>query len=221
MASTSFKSPTEASFEQEAATAFWKAKNLASNWSEKRIFADVQVIRKSQEKTEKHFKWKWSAILKFRIKIHFISRLSHTKYESHITALLHGHEVSCGSLVGLWEEGISDYYCTDTTADETRLAVAERAMERRMLKISVRDKIKNETIREMSGVQDIVLETRRSKMRWAGHVARMKDNRWTSRIIDWYSSEIRRPRRRPPTRWEDYIKKKGDRWKRLALNRQY
>ena len=81
-----------------------------------------------------------------------------------------------------------------TKADETRLAVAERAMERRMLKISIRDKIKNETIREMSGVQDIVLEARRSKMRWAGHVARLKDNRWTSRIIDWYSREIKRPK---------------------------
>ena len=109
-----------------------------------------------------------------------------------------------------------------TKADETRLAVVERAMERRMLKISIRDQIKNETIREMSGVQDIVLETRRSKMRWAGHVARVKDNRWTSRIIDWYPREIRRPRGRPATRWEDYIKKKeGGRWKRLALNRQY
>ena len=31
----------------------------------------------------------------------------------------------------------------------------------------------------------------------------------------------RRPGGRPPTRWEDFIKKKeGDRWKRLALNRK-
>ena len=101
------------------------------------------------------------------------------------------------------------------------LAVAERALERRMLKISIRDKIKNETIREMLGVQD-VLETRRSKMRWVGHVARMRDNRWTSRVIDWYTREMKRPRGRPPTRWEGYIRKKqGDRWKRLALKRQY
>ena len=35
-----------------------------------------------------------------------------------------------------------------TKADETRLVVAERAVERRMLRISIRDKIKNETIRE-------------------------------------------------------------------------
>ena len=28
-------------------------------------------------------------------------------------------------------------------------------------------------------------------MIWAGHVARMKDNRWTSRIIDWYPRETK------------------------------
>ena len=65
-----------------------------------------------------------------------------------------------------------------------------------MLKISIRDKIKNETIREMSGVQDIVLETRRSKMRFAEHIARMKHNRWTSRIIHWYPRKIKRKTRR-------------------------
>ena len=36
-----------------------------------------------------------------------------------------------------------------TKADETRLAVAERAMERRMIQIPIRDKIRNETIEKV------------------------------------------------------------------------
>ena len=41
-------------------------------------------------------------------------------------------------------------------------------------------------------------------------------------IPDFDPREIGRPRGRPPTRWEDFIKKKQeDRWKRLTLNRQY
>ncbi|VDP44861.1 unnamed protein product, partial [Soboliphyme baturini] len=59
-------------------------------------------------------------------------------------------------------------------------APTKRAMERRILGISLRDL---------------------SKIRWAGHVARLDDNRWTSRIVEWYPRERKRPLGRPPMRW--------------------
>uniref|UniRef100_K7F154 Reverse transcriptase domain-containing protein n=1 Tax=Pelodiscus sinensis TaxID=13735 RepID=K7F154_PELSI len=47
-----------------------------------------------------------------------------------------------------------------TKREEQRLLVAERAMERAMLGISLLDRILNEMIRERSGVKDIIVESR-------------------------------------------------------------
>ena len=32
----------------------------------------------------------------------------------------------------------------------------------------------------------IIQVVKQQKWRWAGHVSRMNDNRWTKRIIDWH-----------------------------------
>ena len=50
-----------------------------------------------------------------------------------------------------------------------------------MLVISLQDRVKSDVIRKKSKVIDIVDYVGRLKWRWAGHVARMKDNRWTKR----------------------------------------
>jgi len=42
------------------------------------------------------------------------------------------------------------------------------------------------------------------KWRWAGHVARMNDNRWTKRLTDWHE---KRSRKRPDSRWKDEIER--------------
>ncbi|VDM36776.1 unnamed protein product [Toxocara canis] len=70
-----------------------------------------------------------------------------------------------------------------------------------MLGVSVRDHMENETLRQMSRVADVVGITRRSKIRWAGYVARLADKRWTSRIAEWYPLDRKRPLGRPPRRW--------------------
>ncbi|KAG6938809.1 hypothetical protein G0U57_005271, partial [Chelydra serpentina] len=80
-----------------------------------------------------------------------------------------------------------------TKREEQWLLVAERAMERAMLGISLLDRIPNEIIRERSSVKDIVMESRHNKMRWAGHTARLTDNRWTAIIAEWYPREQKRP----------------------------
>ncbi|KAG6941071.1 hypothetical protein G0U57_007169, partial [Chelydra serpentina] len=72
-----------------------------------------------------------------------------------------------------------------TKIEEHQLSVTQRAMERTLLGISLRDHIPNETIRQQSGVRDVVVESRLSKMRWAGHVVRLSDNRWTAAVSEW------------------------------------
>ena len=109
---------------------------------------------------------------------------------------------------------------TPTKLEENILAVAERAMERRMLKVTLRDRIDNRALRKMSGVKDIVEMIRESKFRWAGHVARLEDNRWTSQIVDWYPRGCKRPRGRPPKRWDQYVTEvAGKNWRQIAKDR--
>jgi hypothetical protein len=50
-----------------------------------------------------------------------------------------------------------------------------------------------------------VEEVRRRKFRWAGHVARREDGRWTRRILQW-TPDGKRDRGRPNLRWVDSIR---------------
>ena len=108
-----------------------------------------------------------------------------------------------------------------TKKDAEKLAVTERAMERRLLKVSLRDRIPNKRIREMSKVKDVIHAATKSKLRWAGHVARRTDDRWTSSVTEWFPRDIKRTRGRPATQWEDSIAKEfGQQWRRLASDRR-
>ncbi|KAI8509970.1 hypothetical protein Bbelb_123980 [Branchiostoma belcheri] len=65
------------------------------------------------------------------------------------------------------------------------LRVAQRKMERIMLGITLRDRKRNSWIRLQTGVTDIITAVNTAKHRWAGHVARLQDNRWTLRATEW------------------------------------
>ena len=54
---------------------------------------------------------------------------------------------------------------------------------------------------------DWVTEQRRRKWRWAGHVARRTDGRWSTRTLHWIPIKGERARGRPATRWEDDLTK--------------
>ena len=100
---------------------------------------------------------------------------------------------------------------------ESSLRVAQRAMERAMLGITLSDGKRLIWIREKTITQVV----KQLKWRWAGHVARMNDNRWMKRLTDWHSYNEKRSRKRPDTRWKDEIEKfAGVAWQRLAQDRQ-
>ena len=107
-----------------------------------------------------------------------------------------------------------------TKADEEGLLITERAMERMLCKISRRDHVPNEEIRRRTEVKDVIRTAYDSKRRWAGHVARLSDDRWTSRITTWTPYDQKRPLGRPKTRWADPMTKKyGETWMRRAKDR--
>lgn len=94
-------------------------------------------------------------------------------------------------------------------------------MERSMLGISLRDRIPNTEIRRRTGVQDAVERITILKWNWAGHVARMTDNRWTKRITEWRPrQDAFRSRGRPPTRWADDLRRIETNWIQSAQDRE-
>ena len=88
-----------------------------------------------------------------------------------------------------------------------------------MLNIKLIDKIPHKEIREKTRVIDIPKFITRQKWRWAGHVERCQDNRWTKRCTNWRPTG-KRSRGRPSRRWEDDIQEKmGDDWREVTNNR--
>uniref|UniRef100_A0A0K0DF14 Reverse transcriptase domain-containing protein n=1 Tax=Angiostrongylus cantonensis TaxID=6313 RepID=A0A0K0DF14_ANGCA len=94
---------------------------------------------------------------------------------------------------------------------ERSLSVIERAVERTMLGVSrfaqVRDGIRSSDLRQRSKIKDAVLYAKLSKIRWAGHVMRMNDNRWTRTVSDWIPRDVKRIAGRASTRWSEFFTK--------------
>ena len=79
------------------------------------------------------------------------------------------------------------------------------------------DKIPSSEIRKRTKITDIIEYTLKQKWRWAGHIAKMKDNRWTT---EWRPRRGKRWRGRPSRRWQDdKTRKEGTTWVRKS-NRQ-
>ena len=101
-----------------------------------------------------------------------------------------------------------------------KLQVAQRSMERAMLGITRRDRKRIGWIREQTKVTDIIHRIKSLKWQWAGHIARRTDNRWTTKIVEWYPRGIVRPRRRPDMRWDyDIVNMAGRKWHQTAKDR--
>ena len=62
-----------------------------------------------------------------------------------------------------------------------KMEVCQRKMERKMLGLKQIDRIPNSTIKERTKVDNILKVITKTKWKWAGHVARMNNNRWTVR----------------------------------------
>jgi hypothetical protein len=52
-----------------------------------------------------------------------------------------------------------------------------------MLGVSLRDRIRNQVIRQRTKVIDIAHRISILKWQWAGHISRRTDNRWGKRVL--------------------------------------
>uniref|UniRef100_W6NFP0 Endonuclease-reverse transcriptase n=1 Tax=Haemonchus contortus TaxID=6289 RepID=W6NFP0_HAECO len=93
--------------------------------------------------------------------------------------------------------------------DEHAVSVAQRALGRTMLGISlytqVQKGVRSSELRQRTKIRDAVNYAKKSKIRWAGHVMRYSDDRWTRAVTDRIPRDIKRTPGRPPTRWSDFF----------------
>lgn len=107
-----------------------------------------------------------------------------------------------------------------TKAIMNKMKVAQRAMERKIVGITLADRKTNEWLRKRSKVEDIAIRIASQKWQWAGHVARMSD-KWSKKILDWRPWGRRRGVGRPMMRWADEIRKTaGTKWQEVAQDRK-
>ena len=94
-------------------------------------------------------------------------------------------------------------------------------MERSMLNITYEDRNTNVWVREKTKVVDIISNVRKMKWSWAGHINRLKDDRWTTRVITWRPYEKKIHQGRPAKRWRDELDKywSDTPWQRKAQDR--
>lgn len=98
---------------------------------------------------------------------------------------------------------------------------AQRKMERTILKLKLKDRIKSSIIRSKTKIIDAIISSRRIKWNWAGHTIRRKDNRWTYLSTIWLPLGNKRKRGRQITRWRDEINNfAGATWPRKAAIRK-
>uniref|UniRef100_A0A914C7M2 Endonuclease-reverse transcriptase n=1 Tax=Acrobeloides nanus TaxID=290746 RepID=A0A914C7M2_9BILA len=90
-----------------------------------------------------------------------------------------------------------------------------------ILGVRLIDKVKSDEIRKQTMFKDAAQDARERKLRWAGHIARRQDNRWTTRTTFWWPYDLKRPLGRPPYRWRREMEQAiGPNWHNIARNRE-
>ena len=109
-----------------------------------------------------------------------------------------------------------------TNRQKSKLAVAQRSMERAMLGITRKDKVRNEQVRSKTKVEDITEKAEKSKGQWAGHLARMNPNRLARKVTEWTPRQGKRTPGRPKRRWRDDVEQRlvsgGCRWHKTGTS---
>ena len=92
-----------------------------------------------------------------------------------------------------------------TVADMKRLEAAHHRWQRKILGVSWRDMVRNEEIRQRTGLERLEDILSKRRLRWFGHVQRMDDGRITKQALNWSPKDGRRKRGRPRKNWRKTV----------------
>lgn len=108
-----------------------------------------------------------------------------------------------------------------TSRVKQKIKCSQTSMERSMLKIKKIQKLKSEHIRQKTKLTDCLRHALLLKWRWAGHISRYTDRRWTIEATRWKGPEGKRNIGRPMKRWTDEITHiAGKDWIKLGKDRE-
>ena len=93
-----------------------------------------------------------------------------------------------------------------TKSQVSSLQKTQRAMERSLLGIKLRERKSNEEMRKVTETVDVGYKIKKQKFKYAGHIIRGSNERWTKKVTEWLPYGKKRARGRPKTRWEDEIR---------------
>ena len=94
-------------------------------------------------------------------------------------------------------------YASETTYTQQLLRTTEMKTIRAIRVKTLRDKIRSDQLRQLSGIQDIIKWTNDRRKEWDAHVERMEDNR-LAKIARDNPQGVRR-RGRPKKRWKESL----------------
>lgn len=104
---------------------------------------------------------------------------------------------------------------------KNKIMSCQHAMERSILKLRRIQKTRNADIRKKTNVTDALHHSLRQKWKWAGHIARYQDRRWTHQTTKWKGPIGKRNVGRQRRRWQDDIQNiAGYEWMKIAKNRE-
>ncbi len=110
---------------------------------------------------------------------------------------------------------------TLTEHQAVRLQITQRAMERSLLGINKKNKIKNEVIRQRTRMKDVIYIAKKLKLKYAGHMARSKNERWNKKVTEWFLLGYSRKKGRPALRCRQEIEQRMRLlWTRATQNRK-
>lgn len=107
-----------------------------------------------------------------------------------------------------------------TSRERRMLQTCQRKMERKILGVTLQDRIRNDDLRKMTNIKDAATSATFTKWKWAGHAMRMDHNRWAHKTTTWDPRIGRRDVGRQRRRWADDLRLNfGRNWTTKAKDR--